>query len=122
MLEAMASGCLVIGSDTAPVREVLRHGENGWLMDFFDNAALADRLIEVLDNPAAQHPLRRQARADMVANYSLAKGLASYERLLNWAEGKNPEPNQDATECNQEATQPARPEGALIEPGRRQWA
>lgn len=82
MLEAMASGCLLIGSDTAPVREVLRHGENGWLVDFFDNAALAERIVATLDDPAAQRPLRRQARVDMVAGYSLREGMQAYERFL----------------------------------------
>lgn len=82
MLEAMASGCLVIGADTAPVREVLRHGENGWLVDFFDDAAIAGRIVEALNDPAAQEALRRQARADTVASYSLQQGLIGYERLL----------------------------------------
>lgn len=41
MLEAMASGCLAIASRTAPVEEVIRHGHNGWLVDFFDANAMA---------------------------------------------------------------------------------
>ncbi|KXB29238.1 hypothetical protein AT959_18825 [Dechloromonas denitrificans] len=85
MLEAMASGCLVIGADTAPVREELRHGENGWRVDFFDDAVIAGRIVEVLNDPAAQEALRRQAREDMVAGYSLRQGLAGYERLLGIA-------------------------------------
>ena len=31
--EAMATGCLVIGSNTAPVRELVRDMENGLIVD-----------------------------------------------------------------------------------------
>lgn len=82
MLEAMASGCLVIGADTAPVREVIRQGENGWLVDFFDYPAIAERIVGVLEDGAAQAPLRRRARAEIVERYSLQRGLTGYERLL----------------------------------------
>jgi hypothetical protein len=82
MLEAMASGCLVIGADTAPVHEVIRHGENGWLVDFFDYPAIAERVVGALDDQEAQGVLRRQARNDIVERYSVQRGLVGYERLL----------------------------------------
>jgi glycosyltransferase involved in cell wall biosynthesis len=85
VLEATASGCLVIGSDTAPIREALRHGENGWRVNFFDDAAIAKCVADVLNDPAAQVPLRKQARSDMVNRYSLRQGLAGYNRLLGLA-------------------------------------
>ena len=71
MLEAMSCGCLVIGSRTAPVEEVIRDGENGLLVDFFDPAALAEKMISVLADPAAHAPLRLRAREHIVANYDL---------------------------------------------------
>ena len=82
LLEAMASGCLVIGSDTLPVREVVSDGENGLLVDLFDPKKIAGRAIEALGKATALRPLRLQAQEEMQERYTLAQGLAGYERLV----------------------------------------
>ena len=48
LLEAMSAGCLVVGSRTPPVEEVIRDGENGLLTDFFSTEQLAARIDEAL--------------------------------------------------------------------------
>jgi glycosyltransferase involved in cell wall biosynthesis len=73
VLEAMAIGCLVVGSATPPVQEVIQDGRNGLLTDLFDPAALAKRLVAVLENPAAQAPLRQRARQTVLERYDLAR-------------------------------------------------
>lgn len=82
MLEAMASGCLVIGSRTGPVQEVIHDGENGLLVDFFDTGAMADRIVEAIDNQAAFKPLRVAAQKCVKERYSLADGERAFRRLL----------------------------------------
>jgi glycosyltransferase involved in cell wall biosynthesis len=83
MLEAMASGCLVIGSRTGPVQEVIDDGVNGLLVDFFDHGAMADRIVAALDNQAAMRPLREAAQASVRQGYSLAQGEAAFRALLH---------------------------------------
>ena len=70
-MEAMAAGCLVIASDTAPVREVARHGENALLFPFFDGAAMVATIVAALDDPERGARLRAAARATVVENYDL---------------------------------------------------
>lgn len=73
MLEALSAGCAVLGSDTAPVREVIRPGENGFLTDFFAVAAMARRASELL---AQRHDLdaqRKAARATILDSYDLQR-------------------------------------------------
>ncbi len=71
MLEAMASECLVIGSATAPVQEVIRHGENGLLVDFFNPEALAATLVDALARPQEFQHLRQAARRTVQQRYDL---------------------------------------------------
>lgn len=71
MLEAMSAGCVVIGSDVAPVREAIAHGETGLLTDFFDADALANSVLDVLHAPQDFAHIRAAARAHIVENYDL---------------------------------------------------
>lgn len=71
MLEAMSVGCPLIASNTAPVLELVQHGHNGLLVDFFDHAQLATQVAEVLATPEQYRTMRNQARLSIEANYDL---------------------------------------------------
>ncbi len=71
VLEAMAAGCLVLASDTAPVRDIVSDGDNAILTDFFDHAALADKLAALLQDPARYTALRARAREYCVREFDL---------------------------------------------------
>lgn len=73
VLEAMSLGCLVVGSDTAPVREVITSGETGLLADFFDIDGISARLIEALERPQDQIQIRLAARDHVVSRYDLQR-------------------------------------------------
>lgn len=82
LAEAMASGCYVIGSDTAPLHDAITDGVDGRLLPFFDVAALSDALIEACRDPAAAAPMRAAARETAVARFSRAKGREAWLDLL----------------------------------------
>ena len=71
LLEAMACGCAVVGSDTAPVREVIRHGENGFLVDFFSPTDLASAVAELLRDRERAATFGVEARRTVVRTYDL---------------------------------------------------
>ena len=81
LLEAMASGCLIIGSDTAPVREVIEDGRNGLLVDFFDGERIAEKALQALAEPERFQALRRQAVVT-AQSYSTDSGIARYLQVL----------------------------------------
>lgn len=70
MLEAMAVGAMVLGSDTGPVREVIRDGVNGRLIDFFDVPGWSRALIAALADPDAHRPMRSAARETVAERYA----------------------------------------------------
>lgn len=82
LIESMAAGCLIVSSDTEPVREVIRDGKQGLLVDFFDVDQLAGRISEALDNRGKLQPLRDAAREVVLKNYALKDTLPKHVRLL----------------------------------------
>jgi glycosyltransferase involved in cell wall biosynthesis len=72
VVEAMSTGCVVIGSDTAPVREII-DGSNGVLSPFFDNDALAAKTIHVLGHQSQYNPMRQNARQAALARFDLER-------------------------------------------------
>jgi glycosyltransferase involved in cell wall biosynthesis len=82
LVEAMASGCYVIASDTPPLHDAIVDGVNGRLLPFFDVEALSGTLIEACRNPDASAPLRAAARETAVAKFSSRDGRESWLQVL----------------------------------------
>jgi glycosyltransferase involved in cell wall biosynthesis len=81
-LEAMACGCHLIGSATPPVQEVVEHGRNGWLTDFFDGDALARAVLDALAEPQRHTALRAEARRTVVERYSHEAGTRAWLNII----------------------------------------
>lgn len=86
--EALATGCLVLGSDTPPVREVIEDGVNGLLADFHSPDAIAAAAIAALERPKDHFDLRRAARRTIVERYDLARCLPRQIELLHRVAGR----------------------------------
>lgn len=79
-LEAMAAGCALVANDAEPVREVVTDKVNGHLVDFFQTAELADRVVDVLNNrhsPTTQTMCAR-ARQTIIDGYADADSNLSF--------------------------------------------
>jgi glycosyltransferase involved in cell wall biosynthesis len=82
LLEAMASGCLVVGSRTPPVEEVIKDGENGLLANFFSPGDIAERVDYALSRQDDLQPLRDQARNTVVEHFDLKRVCLPAQRAL----------------------------------------
>lgn len=81
MLEAMATGCVVVGSDTAPVREVIEDGVNGLLVGMFDAEQLVGRTVEILEMAPRMRERLGHAARHRALDYDTEFGVNAAEEL-----------------------------------------
>lgn len=82
VLEAMASGCLVIGSKAVGVEELINHKKDGFLFPIGDADKLADIIVSVLEHPAEYQQLALAARQKALSSYSKSHVTQSYYELF----------------------------------------
>jgi glycosyltransferase involved in cell wall biosynthesis len=83
VLEAMACGLPVIVTDVAGNNELVSHGENGLLVDYGDEAALAAAMRSLLDNQRQSQALAARAHTYVRERHNLQDAVARYEALYN---------------------------------------
>jgi len=80
LMEAMAAGCAVVGTEAPGVAELIDHGRNGWLAAPGDPAALADAITLALGTGGAA--AAAAGRAHALTHFGLDRMLDEYEELL----------------------------------------
>jgi glycosyltransferase involved in cell wall biosynthesis len=82
LLEAMACQCAIVGSNTGPVREVIKDGSTGLLTDFFNPTELAQKVGRLLGNHDLATTLGKQARELIEKKYDLNHCLPQQLALI----------------------------------------
>jgi glycosyltransferase involved in cell wall biosynthesis len=90
-LEAMAQGQLFVASDVAGHKELVRHGETGWLFKADDVSALAEGVLSMLNNqarwPAMKAAGRKYVETERNWKASVSRYQDVYGRLLHGVHG-----------------------------------
>lgn len=81
ILEAMACQKAVLGSDAPGIKELIRHGETGWLCGT-DSLSIRSALEELLKRPALRSALGARAREFVSETYSLDRVMEQEVSLL----------------------------------------
>jgi len=82
MVEAMGCGCAVIASDLPAIHDSIIEGETGLLAPQKNPAALAARIIQVLDDPALVRRLAAQGRAHVCSRFDWEMTAQKYAQVF----------------------------------------
>lgn len=81
MMEAMAMGCALVGSDTPPVTEVA-NDDNAFIVDFHSRDSIVRGIDDALSNQALARKKRAAARRTIEDNYAAKTILDEKRRML----------------------------------------
>jgi len=82
LLEAMACGCAIVGSEKAPVNEVIENDVNGRLVPFFDTAILVEQIQDLLLDRSAAKRLGAAARQTVLERYDVKQCTEKWKSLI----------------------------------------
>jgi glycosyltransferase involved in cell wall biosynthesis len=89
VLEAMAVGKPVVGTDVGGISEAVRHGETGFVVPPRDPRKLAEALIGLLGDPSSARAMgeagRRRVEKAFTMDNEVAQTVRTYRRIVSCA-------------------------------------
>ena len=84
LMEAMSCGCSIVASNTEPVKEMIRPGQEGVLVDFFDTDGMAARIDELLKDKDHRRHLGSTGRKKIIkGGYSIDECVKQQLKIIN---------------------------------------
>jgi glycosyltransferase involved in cell wall biosynthesis len=81
LMEAMAAGLAVIGSDVGGIKDLVRHGVNGLLVKPADISGLASAISVLLEDVEKRRSLGQEARIFIERNFTQERMIAETENV-----------------------------------------
>jgi glycosyltransferase involved in cell wall biosynthesis len=82
MLEAMYLGSLVVSTPAGGAPEVIRSGENGFLINFDDISSLTSLLVELYKYPEKKEKLVSRARETVLTEFRIERMIEDIEEFV----------------------------------------
>jgi glycosyltransferase involved in cell wall biosynthesis len=83
VLEGLSSGTAVLATSVGGTPEMIRHGENGWLVKAGDRDALVKAMLTLLRDESLRRRLSRAGRREAIARFSIERFLKEVEELYS---------------------------------------
>jgi glycosyltransferase involved in cell wall biosynthesis len=88
LIQAMAAGCSIVASATAPVLEAIDDGVHGLLAGFDDVDGLTQRGLKILHDPAALSHLGAAAHQRVLERYEMNHCMTELVRYFEQVAGR----------------------------------
>lgn len=85
ILEYMAAGLPVVATDVGGVREAIGEGETGYIVPSGDDEKMAERIIQLLNNPERARSLGKLGRSIVAEKFSFEHHLRNTLELVRRA-------------------------------------
>ncbi len=83
LMEAMAAGLPLVASRIGGVAELISDGGNGSLFQSGNSRDLAEKVVQLLDDPPLAREMGQQARQTVLDNFSFTRVASRYVALYN---------------------------------------
>jgi len=82
MLEAMACGTPILATSVGAIPDIIKDGENGFVLKSNDPQHIAERIIEILDQPELLERVSLNAYNNVRKNFNYEKTLRNWQKII----------------------------------------